>query len=85
VTWKSIGVIGRKKLREFIGEPKQRQWQALLKRAGLDGPLPKELNSGGSWYIPRNKLTREEAKRLLQLRYAELGERRLKAKPGSKR
>jgi len=79
-TWKSIGVIAPRSVREFIGEPKYNQWRALLKRAGLDGPLPKELNSGGSWYIPRYRFTLDEAKRLLELRYAEIGERRLKAK-----
>lgn len=67
-------MIARDMVRDFIGRPKLRQWKALLKRAGLD-VIPKETNRYGSWLIPRKRLTLEECRRLLELRYAELGER----------
>lgn len=80
--WKSIGVIWKKDVRRFIGWPKESQWKALLKRAGLE-VLPKEPNRNGSWLIPRQKLTLDECRSLLRLRYAELGERLIRRrKPG---
>lgn len=79
MTWRSKGVVARSELRAFIGQPKHRQWKALLKRAGLDS-IPMETNSGGSWLVPRHGFTLAECRALLRLRYAELGERLLKKK-----
>lgn len=82
--WKSQGVVSRLAVRRFIGMPKYGQWLALLKRAGLD-QIPKEPNKNGSWLIPRPGFTLEECKRLLELRYAELGERLVRRRaPGLK-
>lgn len=77
--WQSKGVISPRELRVFIGHPKNGQWKALLKRAGLD-ELPMEPNRYGSWMVPRTRFTLDEARRLLELRYAEIGERRMRSK-----
>lgn len=73
----SVGIIDPKHVRRFIGEPKYKQWRALLKRCDLL-ELSKEPNKNGSWLIPRTRFTLEECKRVLERRYAELGERLLR-------
>lgn len=66
--------ISPRELRTFLGEPKQRQWKALLERAGIK--LRWGKRDGKVRY--RAQLTRAQVLRVMRVRYSELGELRLK-------
>lgn len=70
-------LISPRELRVFMGWPKQRQWKALLKRAGVTLRWAEHKPGQGRerW---RCGLNRAQVLRVMRTRYSELGEQRIR-------
>jgi len=73
------GLINHIELREFLGNPDNRAWKALLRAANVQLRWSKCLPADGGQNRPhRCGLNRNQVMRVLRARYARVGEYRLK-------
>lgn len=68
-------LISPRELRTFLGEPKQRQWLAILAKAGIK--LSWRTTPGVRGRCRRG-LTKAQVLKVMRVRYASVGERRIK-------
>lgn len=68
-------LISPRELRTFLGEPKQRQWKALLERAGIRLSWKRIPGRRGKH---RRGLTRAQVLKVMSMRYAAIGELRIR-------
>jgi hypothetical protein len=62
-----------------LGRPRQKDWKALLRRAGVELRWSKSLAPGGGANLPhRCGLNRNQVMRVLRARYASVGEDRIR-------
>ena len=73
------GLISHIELREFLGNPDNRHWKQLLRKANVELRWSKTLPAGGGPNAPhRCGLNRNQVMRVLRARYASVGEYRIK-------
>lgn len=74
------GLINHIELREFLGNPDNRHWKQLLRKANVELRWSKTLLPGhGEQNRPhRCGLNRNQVMRVLRARYASVGEYRIK-------
>lgn len=72
-------LIGHLELRAFLGNPKDRDWKALLRAANVKLRWSKALPAHGEQNRPhRCGLNRNQVMRVLRARYASVGEHRIR-------
>lgn|GEM_PF-2632626 len=79
-TIRKEGLIGPTELREFIGNPCNKDWKRLLREANIELRWSKALPVGGGQNRPhRCGLNRNQVMRVLRARYASVGKYRILA------